>query len=640
MRTSWARAFVSAVLAVMLSATVISPGLATAPASNRPTTPPGNSGKTGDTPATAANEAESPSPVLSAKANRPTAKPSPTASPSTRAPGSSTASNSSDSSASGSNEPRSGGTGSNGSGSDESRAGGATSNGQGSGHSGSSQADNQASESRPNANRPSDATARPTPSGAVAAAEARAERLLERAGLDEDDQSGERANYIVRFTAGTDARAQATRLRSQKVNVKRTFTNVFPGVVAAMRPKQLEALIRAGRVADVQPDGFVSTTDATNLWGLDRIDQAALPLDSTFAPAITTAGSGVSVYIIDTGVRADHVAFTGRVASGFTAIADGNGTSDCNGHGTHVAGTAAGVTYGLASSATIYPVRVLDCGGSGTWSGVIAGIDWVIAHHADGVPAVANLSLGGGVNSTVDTAISRLISDGVATVVAAGNSNTDACTSSPARVPAAITVAASDIADARASFSNYGSCVDLFAPGVGITSSVPSSTTSTAAYSGTSMAAPHVAGAVALLLGAGQPASGVISGATPDVISSVAGSPNRLLYVATADSVTPEPTPPPAELPDAPASATSVAGVRSITVTWQPGASDGGSPLTGYVVRVTGAINRTYRVTPDRTSFVIERLRAGRTHVVAVAAVNAVGQSTWVSAGSAVPLSR
>lgn len=527
-----------------------------------------------------------------------------------------------------------------------------------------------ASSSSGSTNGAASATTRPTSgaaagtnasTNAAAAATAKVERLLEKAGVpDDDDDSGEKNTYIVRFTAGTDARNQASQLRAKKINVKRTFNNVFPGVVAAMNSKQLEALIKAGRVADVQPDGFVSTADTTNLWGLDRVDQPALPLNSSYVPALTNAGAGVSVYVIDTGVRADHVAFSGRVAAGYTAITDGNGTNDCNGHGTHVAGTAAGVTFGLASAATIYPVRVLDCTGSGTWSGVIAGIDWVIAHHADGVPAVANLSLGGGVNSTVDTAVNRLINDGVATVIAAGNSNADACTTSPARVPAAITVAASDITDVRASFSNFGSCVDLFAPGVGITSAVPSSTTATASYSGTSMAAPHVAGAVALALGGGQPAGSVVNAATANVITSAAGSPNLLLFVGATATPTPTPTPseptptptptpseptptpsePPAVAPDAPVSVGATPGVRSFTVSWQAGPSDGGSPITGYLVRVTGAMTKTFAVRPDQTALRVDKLKAGRSYLVAVAAVNAAGQSAWVSAGSVVPLAR
>jgi len=228
----------------------------------------------------------------------------------------------------------------------------------------------------------------------------------------------------------------------------------------------------------------------------------------------------VTVYVIDSGVRATHVEFAGRVAPGYTAINDGNGTSDCNGHGTHVAGTVAGTTYGAAKAVTVVPVRVLDCTGSGTMSGVIAGVDWVTSQHTAGAPAVANMSLGGGANSSLDTAMRNSITDGVTYTVAAGNENVDACTSSPARVAEALTIAASTSTDARASYSNWGSCIDLFAPGSSISSAYHSTDTATATMSGTSMAAPHAAGIAALYLSGSPSASpgtvstAIINGAT------------------------------------------------------------------------------------------------------------------------------
>jgi subtilisin family serine protease len=259
----------------------------------------------------------------------------------------------------------------------------------------------------------------------------------------------------------------------------------------------------------------------------------------------------VTAYVVDTGILASHTDFGGRVAAGWTAVADGNGTTDCNGHGTHVAGTVAGTTYGVAKSATLVPVRVLDCAGSGYNSDVVAGLDWIAANHAAGAPAVANLSLGGAASSTVDAAIQAVLNDGVTTVVAAGNSAVDACTASPARVPGAITVAASDSADKQASFSNFGSCVDLYAPGVGITSAYYTSTTATASMSGTSMAAPHTAGAAAVVLSQNPAlapadvAAALVSNATPGVIAGAStGTPNRLLYTGAA-----APAPAPAPVP-------------------------------------------------------------------------------------------
>ena len=225
------------------------------------------------------------------------------------------------------------------------------------------------------------------------------------------------------------------------------------------------------------------------------------------------------------------------MAAGYTAINDGRGTTDCNGHGTHVAGTVGGTTYGVAKQVTIRPVRVLDCNGSGTTSGVIAGVDWVTSNHAAGAPAVANMSLGGGVSSALDTAVNNSIADGVTYAVAAGNENTNACNGSPSRVGAALTVGSTTNTDARSSFSNYGSCLDIFAPGSNITSAWHTGTSATNTISGTSMATPHVAGVAALYLQGNPSASpatvgnAITSTATTGVVSGAqTGSPNRLLY--------------------------------------------------------------------------------------------------------------
>jgi subtilisin family serine protease len=213
---------------------------------------------------------------------------------------------------------------------------------------------------------------------------------------------------------------------------------------------------------------------------------------------------GVNVYVIDTGVYASNTEFAGRVVAGYTAISDGRGTTDCHGHGSHVAGTIAGSTFGFANQASIVPIRVLDCYGSGSSSGVIAGINWMINHHVAGQPAVANLSLGGSYDYATNDAIERAVADGITMVVAAGNESTDACTKSPASAPSAITVGATASDDSRAYYSNIGACVDIFAPGSSIISAGISSTTATAQMSGTSMASPHVAGVAAILLGNAQ----------------------------------------------------------------------------------------------------------------------------------------
>ena len=302
------------------------------------------------------------------------------------------------------------------------------------------------------------------------------------------------------------------------------FSAKLPDAAAA-------ALARNPHVVRVEQDQVMRafTTQSNATWGLDRVDQRDLPLSGSFT--YTPTGAGVSVYIIDTGIRFDHTEFGGRAVSGYDVI-DGGTADDCNGHGTHVAGTVGGGTYGVAKGAKLVAVRVLGCDGSGTLSGVIAGIDWVTANHVK--PALANMSLGGGASSSLDDAVRKSISKGVTYAVAAGNSNADACYYSPARVGEALTVGASTSSDARASFSNYGSCLDVFAPGESITSAWYSG--STATISGTSMASPHVAGVAALYL-QGNPgaspstvANAITSTATTERLTGVSGSPNKLVY--------------------------------------------------------------------------------------------------------------
>lgn len=319
-----------------------------------------------------------------------------------------------------------------------------------------------------------------------------------------------------------------------KGKLKHVYQNALNGFAVDMSPEDAEALSQDFRVAYVEEDGVV-TADATQAnppsWGLDRIDQRNRPLNASYT--FNWTGAGVFAYVIDTGIRTTHTQFGGRAANVFDAFG-GNG-ADCNGHGTHVSGTIGGSTVGVAKSVNLRGVRVLDCNGSGSNSGVIAGVDFVRLNHSN--PAVANMSLGGGISTALDTAVNNLSNSGVAIAVAAGNSNANACNTSPARAANAITVGSTTTTDARSSFSNFGTCLDIFAPGSSIVSAWFSSDTAGATLSGTSMASPHVAGVAALYKQFNPGASSttvrnaIVNGATTNVVTNAGtGSPNRLLY--------------------------------------------------------------------------------------------------------------
>lgn len=332
---------------------------------------------------------------------------------------------------------------------------------------------------------------------------------------------------------GAEGRALAAAAGGQ---VDRVFSTALKGFSARLPAAAVARLAQNPNVLSIEPDRVITLASGSQNnapWGLDRIDQADRPLSSTYDYLAT--GAGVRAYIIDTGIRPSHSDFGGRVLPGFSAIGDGYGSNDCNGHGTHVAGTVGGQTWGVAKGVALVPVRVLGCDGSGAYSGVIAGVDWAAAQSHR--PAVANMSLGGPTSDALDQAIAGATAKGLSVVVAAGNSNADACNYSPARAPSALTVGASTSGDARASYSNFGRCLDLFAPGSAITSAWYTGDFATASLNGTSMAAPHVAGVVALALEKNPGASAsavtdmVLSTASANKLSAIGRqSPNRLAY--------------------------------------------------------------------------------------------------------------
>ena len=338
---------------------------------------------------------------------------------------------------------------------------------------------------------------------------------------------GERGDYSIAEYIASDMAI------NYKGKIKHVYKHALNGFSVEMSEADAEALSQDYRVSYVEEDGLMTLIATQNNppWGLDRIDQRDRPLSATYNYNWT--GSGVRVYVIDTGIRTAHTQFGGRASNVFD-VNGGNG-QDCNGHGTHVSGTVGGSTYGVAKSAMLRGVRVFGCGSTTPTSSIIAGVNYVVSNHIK--PAVANMSVGGPASSSMDTAVNNLINAGVTVAVAAGNNNVNACGASPARVAAAVTVGSSTSTDARSSFSNYGTCLDLFAPGSSILSAWYTSNTATATLSGTSMASPHVAGVAALYLQANPGSSpatirnAIVNNSTTNRLSGIGtGSPNRLLY--------------------------------------------------------------------------------------------------------------
>ncbi|MGH3712048.1 MAG: S8 family peptidase [Micromonosporaceae bacterium] len=363
-------------------------------------------------------------------------------------------------------------------------------------------------------------------------------------------------SYIVVLNDGVSAQSGATVAKRHNAKVKHTYKTALNGYAATMSEADARRTAADPAVAYVEQDGIATIQDTQPnppSWGLDRIDQRDLPLNQSYTYPNTA--SNVTSYVLDTGIRTSHQDFGGRATWGTNTTGDGNNT-DCQGHGTHVAGTVGGTAYGVAKATKLIAVKVLNCQGSGSWSGIISGIDWVTQHHTSG-PAVANMSLGGsGSNSSLENAVRNSINDGITYVLAAGNSNSDACNFTPARTPEAITVGATKSTDERPTDwpngqgSNYGTCLDIFAPGDGINSLSHSSDTGTKLNSGTSMASPHVAGAAALHLSANPSATNqqvrdaLVTNATSGKVTNPGtGSPNKLLFVGSGS--TPPPPPPP-----------------------------------------------------------------------------------------------
>ena len=458
------------------------------------------------------------------------------------------------------------------------------------------------------------------------------------------------AQYIVRFKTERGLfQTVADELRSG-TDVTDVWSQAIDGFAATLSTADLARLRNDPDVASIQPDNVVraAVDQIGPPWGLDRIDQRNLPFNGGYS--YTTVGSGVTAYVVDSGINTAHTDFAARIVRSafvdFTGVPGASASEtadieDCNGHGTHVAGTLGGTVYGVAKDVSLVPVKVFQCDGTSNDSDIINGLDFVLSDHAAHPgPAVANLSLGGSLSPSLDTAVANVIAAGITVVVAAGNDNVDACTQSPANVTAAITVAASNIIDHAAAFTNRGSCVDIFAPGVSILAAWIGSSTASNVISGTSMAAPHVAGVVARLLELTPTATpaevwtALDTTATVGVLSVGAGDPNKLLYRL------PPIVPSPSffvTIPSAPRALVVRPLNESATLTWNMPARDGGSAILGYTTSCAAPGQSTVVNTLTSSPWIVIGLTNGVEYSCIVLAENALGVGPASSAKTATP---
>ncbi len=426
--------------------------------------------------------------------------------------------------------------------------------------------------------------------------------------------------------------------RGNGAQVHFRYKRVLKGFAATIPTQALEGIRHNPNVDYIESDGVASVDSQSNppSWGLDRIDQHPLPLDNLYS--YPNNGSGVTVYIIDTGIRLDHMEYASRVSSGWDFVDNDADASDCHGHGTHVAGTVGGSNVGVAKGVSLVAVRVMDCTGVGMWSAIIAGINWVVSTRSG--PAVINLSIGGGYSSSLNTAVNNAVAAGVVCAVAAGNENVDASTKSPASAASALTVGATASNDSRSYFSNYGSVLDIFAPGSGIYSSTMTGQNTYASWSGTSMATPHVAGAAALYLSANPTATtsqvenALKSAATSGILTGIGtGSPNLLLFNMAAS--TPPPPPPSSTPPSAPSALNAApTSTTSIAIDWNDNATD----ETGFSVERSpdgSSWAQIASVGANTTSYSNNGLSSGATYHYRVRAFNGVGNSAYSNAANA-----